>query len=230
MSTTTSKEDSTNYNERFYNWFWDYANIRGVKPVTPSARKGKTIFFSTGNLEAVFGLVDPSESPRKLRNVAFYALDLGKAGTTCYFYLCLTAMPGITTGQEAADRVNTLKRYTGIVKSMINENTGAIKPNVFSNIIKASTFAPDAFTKENLTKETIAKMINALIAQDEKWFGSADGGKTLAKNRKRVRMMNTMENMMTLMSRSRIVCKQEQNAEMRTRNMNLVKCTTMATV
>jgi len=163
---------SINYNEKFYNWFWDYAATRGVKSVNPPADKGKTILFSTDNLEKTFGLVDPSESPRKIHNVALYGLDLGKEGTTCYFYLCLTAKQGVTTESEIVDREATLKRYTGIEKTLTNEKTGAVKPNVYCNIIKASTYASDAFTKESLEKETIIKMIDALIKQEEEWFGS----------------------------------------------------------
>ena len=163
---------SINYNEKFYNWFWDYAATRGVKPVNPPADKGKTILFSTNNLEKAFGIIDPSGSPRKLRNVALYGLDLGKDGTTCYFYLCLTAKQGVTTESEIADREKILKKHTGIEKSLINEKTGAVKPNVYCNLTKANTYAPEDFTKENLEKETIEKMIDALVKQDEKWFSN----------------------------------------------------------
>jgi hypothetical protein len=171
MSDSTENNNPVDCEERIYDWFWGYANKRGIKQIDPAPKRGKTIFFSTSNLERVFGSVNPSESPRKIKNVALYQFSLGGQDESCNIHLCLTVKPGVTSDEEILKRENTLKEHTGIIKEFFNNKNGTVRPNVYSLVLKSNAYSPDAFSKEDLTESTIEKMIAALVEQDHKWFG-----------------------------------------------------------
>jgi hypothetical protein len=172
-SNTSGKEDL------IHQWFWYYAEKHGIRRTDPPGVKNNIGNFSTENLERVFGLVDPSESPRNIRNIAFYGISLGKNDEPCGFYFCSTASE-LTDKNELQRRLDIIKEHTGKAKVFINKRTGKIKPNVFIGLkTNSATFAPNAYTKEDITKETVKKLVDYIIDQDEEWFGANNSRKPL---------------------------------------------------
>jgi len=169
---TTTESDSSDKETvlKVKNWFWEYAEKRGIKRTDPPGSKSTYGNFSTENLEKIFGFTDTSDNPRKVRNIAFYGFSTGKQGKSCDMFIGLSAP--ISADKEDLQKIlDKMKEHTGITKSFYDDN-GKVKPSIYSKIIDAKNVTDGGVTKEDITTKTIKDMVDKLIDLDNEWFGN----------------------------------------------------------
>ena len=153
------KERTKEINE----WFKDYIErSQELKHTNPHQDKGTFLLFTTDNFEDTFKRFALSENI-KGSYTARYGLSIRSEG--------IKIGPGImapeeTSTDEREKLYNKLKEITGL---------GNANPDLTHSggtIIHSNKIAPDAYTREDITRETFEKMLDDVVDYDKKMFGT----------------------------------------------------------